>query len=266
MNVDLIDHLVCPRCGPPYGLLLLAHDVRDRRVREGEFGCPNCRDRFPVSGWFGDLRPPPRGAGVGGVAAGDGGASAGADPGGARGGQGAVAGATGESAGGRVAVEAGEGEDAVGGSAERAVQFAAALGVTGGPGLVVVTDAHRAEAVHLARLVDGIEVLVVGWGGRGMAAAGTGTGGVSAFVAGPRLPLRDGAVRGVVADGRGGEGWWGEGRRVLMAGGRLVITGATREARDWVGGAGLVMVLDEGRMVVGAVPAPGGGLTLTGRS
>ena len=48
VNVGLTDHLVCPRCGPPFGLILLARDVRDRRVREGEFGCPNCRDRFPV--------------------------------------------------------------------------------------------------------------------------------------------------------------------------------------------------------------------------
>ncbi|MCY4573134.1 MAG: hypothetical protein OXF01_10075 [Gemmatimonadetes bacterium] len=228
MNVDLIDHLVCPRCGPPNGLLLLAHEVRERRVHEGEFGCPNCRDRFPVSGGFGDLRPPPRGEGVGGAG-----------------------------------LRAGE---AAGDAADRALRIAAALGVTRGPGLIVVTDAHRAEAVHLARLVDGIEVLVVGWGGREMVAEGVVVKGVSAFVAGPRLPLRDGAVRGVVAVGRGGEGWWGEGRRVLMAGGRLVITEATREARDWVGGAGLVTILDEGGMVVGAVPVPSGGLKLTGRS
>ena len=26
-------------------------------------GCPNCRDRFPVEGGFGDFRPPPRSAG-----------------------------------------------------------------------------------------------------------------------------------------------------------------------------------------------------------
>ena len=63
MNIGLVDHLVCPRCGPPFGLVLLAHEVRDRRVSEGEFGCPNCRDRFPVEGGFADLRPPPRGAG-----------------------------------------------------------------------------------------------------------------------------------------------------------------------------------------------------------
>ena len=247
MNVDLVDHLVCPRCGPPYGLLLLAHDVRDRRVRKGEFGCSNCRDRFPVVDGFGDLRPPPRGEGVG-LPGGDDGAAGGSDvsqPG------------RGESA---------ETDGADAGGAERALQIAAVLGVARGPGLVVVTDAHRAEAVHIARLVRGIEVLVVGWGGRGMVADVGDGGGVSAFVAGPRLPLRDGAVRGVAADGEDGGRWWDEGRRVLMAGGRIAITGATREAREWVRGAGLVTVLDEDGMVVGAVPVPGGGVKLTAGS
>ena len=160
MNVTLTDHLVCPRCGPPFGLVLLARDVRDRRVHEGEFGCPNCRDRFPVEGRFGDLRPPPRGAG-----------------------------------GGVVEVEEGDGSegepDRGGGRQAAALRLAAALGVTSGPGLVVVSDGHRAEAVPLARLVRGIEVVVVGWGGRGLVGEG-----VSAFVTGPRLPLRDGVVRG----------------------------------------------------------------------
>ena len=283
MNVALVDHLVCPRCGPPNGLLLLAHDVRERRVHEGEFGCPNCRDRFPVTGGFGDLRPPPRvespaGApeveGVGGVGD-DGGGSGGGGQGGVGDGGGATATGAGRSRGGRAAVEgaeAAEGEDAAaegetGGDADvagRALRLAAALGVTRGPGLIVVTDAHRAEAPHLARLVDGIEVLVVGWGGREMVAGGTSAGGVSAFVTGPRLPLRDGAVRGVVADGDSGEAWWDEGRRVLMGGGRIVVTGATSEARDWVRGAGLGVVLDGGGVVVGAVPVPGEGVKLTG--
>ncbi len=277
MNVDLIDHLVCPRCGPPNGLLLLAREVRDRRVREGEFGCPNCRDRFPVAGGFGDLRPPPRGESPGGAPQGegvvavgrDGEESASAGQGGVGEGGGVTATGAGGSGGGRAAGETVDGEDAAetgGGAADRGLALAAVLGVTRGPGLIVVTDAHRAEAPHLARLVDGIEVLVVGWGGRGMVAEGTGAGGVSAFVTGPRLPLRDGAVRGVVADGDSGERWWEEGRRVLMAGGRIAITEARREAREWVGGAGLVTILDEGGMVVGAVPVPGEGLKLTGLS
>ena len=221
MNVTLTDHLVCPRCGPPFGLVLLARDVRDRRVYEGEFGCPNCRDRFPVEGGFGDLRPPPRGVGAG------------------------------EGGGGRRRQAAGAAGVDVG---EAALRLAAALGVTSGPGLVVVSDGHRDEAAPLARLVRGIEVVVVGWEGRGLVGEG-----VSAFVTGPKLPLRDGVARGVVAEGGSGDGWWGECLRVVMPGGRIVITGATGEAREWVVTAGLVRLLDEGGMVVGGVAAPGTG-------
>ena len=224
MNVTLTDHLVCPRCGPPFGLVLLARDVRERRVYEGEFGCPNCRDRFPVEGGFGDLRPPPRGVGPGGVGAVD------------------------ES-------DVSEGERELPGDRQTAaLRLAAALGVTSGPGLVVVSDGHRDEAPALAQLVRGIEVVVVGWGGRGLRGDG-----VSAFVTGPRLPLRDRVARGVVVEGGSGAGWWGECLRVVMPGGRIVITGATGEAREWVVGAGLVTLLDEGGMVVGGVAAPGTG-------
>ena len=60
MNVLLTDVLTCPRCGPDFGLILLAHEVVERRVAEGELGCPNCRDRFPVHRGFADLRAPPR--------------------------------------------------------------------------------------------------------------------------------------------------------------------------------------------------------------
>ena len=230
MNVTLTDHLVCPRCGPPFGLVLLARDVRERRVHEGEFGCPNCRDRFPVVEGFGDLRPPPRGVGAG---------------------EGGEGWADGEG-------EAGRGSaGAAGSTAHRkasALRLAAALGVTGGPGLVAVSDGHRAEAVVLARLVRGIEVVVVGWGGRGLRGDG-----VSAFVTGPKLPLRDSVARGVVAEGGSGTGWWEECLRVVMPGGRIVITGATGEAVEWVVAAGLVTLLDEDGMVVGGVAAPGAG-------
>lgn len=60
MHVLLTDRLTCPRCGPGFGLILLADRVDDRRVYEGSLGCPNCRDQFPVTGGFGDLRAPPR--------------------------------------------------------------------------------------------------------------------------------------------------------------------------------------------------------------
>jgi hypothetical protein len=60
VHLLLVDKLSCPRCGPPFGLVLLADSVVERRVLSGSLGCPNCRDRFPVVGGFGDLRAPPR--------------------------------------------------------------------------------------------------------------------------------------------------------------------------------------------------------------
>jgi len=62
MHLLLTDRLCCPRCGPDFGLILLADRVDDRRVSEGRLGCANCRDAFPVDAGFGDLRPPPRGS------------------------------------------------------------------------------------------------------------------------------------------------------------------------------------------------------------
>lgn len=61
MHLLLTDRLTCPRCGPSFGLILLAHRLQERRVREGVLGCPNCRDNFPVVDGFADLRAPPRG-------------------------------------------------------------------------------------------------------------------------------------------------------------------------------------------------------------
>lgn len=62
MHLLLTDRLCCPRCGPAFGLILLAQRVEERRVLEGTLGCANCRDGFPVRDGFGDLRSPPRGA------------------------------------------------------------------------------------------------------------------------------------------------------------------------------------------------------------
>jgi uncharacterized protein YbaR (Trm112 family) len=59
MDLRLTDILTCPRCGPEFGLILLADRVEEGRILEGAFGCPNCRERYPVVAGFGDLRVPP---------------------------------------------------------------------------------------------------------------------------------------------------------------------------------------------------------------
>src|SRR5690606_33440071 len=60
MHVLLTDRLTCPRCGPAFGLILLAERAEERRVQKGVLGCPNCRDSFPIDDGFGDVRAPPR--------------------------------------------------------------------------------------------------------------------------------------------------------------------------------------------------------------
>ena len=60
MHLLLTDRLTCPRCGPGFGLILLAQKLVERRVLAGALGCSNCRDRFPIEDGFADLRPPPR--------------------------------------------------------------------------------------------------------------------------------------------------------------------------------------------------------------
>lgn len=68
MHLLLTDRLTCPRCGPEHGLILLAQEIVDRRVLDGEVGCSNCREHFPVIRGYIDLRWP-KGDGLADVAA-----------------------------------------------------------------------------------------------------------------------------------------------------------------------------------------------------
>ena len=59
MHLLLTDDLCCPRCGPAFGLILLADELEEKRLLGGDLGCANCRERYPVREGFADLRPPP---------------------------------------------------------------------------------------------------------------------------------------------------------------------------------------------------------------
>jgi uncharacterized protein YbaR (Trm112 family) len=58
MHILLTDVLTCPRCGPEFGLILLAERIGDRRVLEGRLGCPNCREQYPIREGMVDARLP----------------------------------------------------------------------------------------------------------------------------------------------------------------------------------------------------------------
>lgn len=56
MHILLTDVLTCPRCGPEFGLIVLADEMDGRVVVEGRLGCANCREEFPIRGGVTDLR------------------------------------------------------------------------------------------------------------------------------------------------------------------------------------------------------------------
>ena len=122
MELLLTDRLSCPRCGPTFGLILLANDMAARRVREGRLGCPNCRDAFPVRDGFADLRAPPRGPLEGGLA-------------------GSV-------------VDRRE-------AAEEAERIIALLGVTRGPGTVALAGAPARFAARLVAHVEHLQAVAI---------------------------------------------------------------------------------------------------------
>lgn len=55
MHILVTDILTCPRCGPRFGLILLADRIEERRVLEGRLGCANCRETYPVRDGVGDF-------------------------------------------------------------------------------------------------------------------------------------------------------------------------------------------------------------------
>jgi uncharacterized protein YbaR (Trm112 family) len=56
MHILLTDALACPRCGPDFGLVLLADRIEDRQVLQGSLGCPNCRETYRITDGAADLR------------------------------------------------------------------------------------------------------------------------------------------------------------------------------------------------------------------
>ena len=214
MHVLLTDRLSCPRCGPSFGLILLADRMEERRVHEGVLGCPNCRDRFPVRDGFGDLRAPPR------------------DP------------LPDSDVAGRAEAADGGGPGAPSGDA--VTRVAALLGVAGGPGHLALAGPVARMADPLADLLDDIEVVAISALLRGRPERE----GVSRIVAGPGLPFYDRTLRGVALSGEASARWLDEAARVVAPMGRVVVLDAPAGALDRLGAAGLEPVLDEDGIAV----------------
>jgi uncharacterized protein YbaR (Trm112 family) len=215
MQLLLTDRLACPRCGPGFGLILLADRLVDRRVHEGTLGCPNCRDSFIVRDAFADLRAPPRGE----LAVG-------------------LAGACPRSVGGR--------PDRESAHAEQAERITALLGIPRGPGTVALIGSPARYSVDLVEAVTDLDAVVVdadvaSWSEHPR---------VSRIVSWPGLPFFSGVLRGAVVDGRLGQAMLFEAARVTAPKCRTVVIEAGGDATEVLREAGLSVLAAEAGTVV----------------
>ncbi len=206
MHILLTDRITCPRCGAGFGLILLAHEVRDRRVLEGDLGCFNCREKYPVRGGFGDFRIPPRTPLP----------SSSADL------------------------------DTASVDGEEIFRLGALLGVTEGPGTILIKGPAARFAAGLAEIIGGVEVVGLDPNLIGEEESE----GVSRMVAGARIPFFSGSFRGILLSGETKEQELEEAARVVAPFGRVVVLEAPPEAILWVEALGLKVLLREGGALV----------------
>ena len=119
MYLLLTDILACPRCGPEFGVVLLADRVEERRVLEGRLGCPNCREQYPIRHGVLDVRT-----------AGDAGVDESPSP-----------------------------ENVVAVDADAAVRLAALLGLADARGTVLIAGPGAALADAVTALLEEVEVV-----------------------------------------------------------------------------------------------------------
>lgn len=124
MNPQLTERLICPRCGPGFGLVLRADRTGEGRVLDGFLGCSNCRALYPVERGVADLRHPPRSRSRGRT-------------------QGAPPPASGDASG------------------RDALRLAALIGVARGPAMIAVAGRLAGCACDLAALLPDVDVVAL---------------------------------------------------------------------------------------------------------
>jgi len=230
MHLLVTDRLVCPHCGPQFGLILVAERLENRRILDGFFGCSNCQARYPVREGFGDLRPP----------------SGGKEPG-------VLQDSTAE---GGAAIR--ESRRSGSGQAEpdpelppepTATSLAAFLGLTSGSGFLLLTGRSVRHAAGLSEMGDGFEVVAA----HPSLANAPESEGVSRVRIGTSFPFRTGSLRGVVLEGPIESEFLREGRRVLAPASRLVLLTPGKGGRAAVEEAGLSVIAGDENALVGAL-------------
>jgi len=209
MLIVLTDILACPRCGPRFGLLVMAERLQDRRVEEGSLGCANCRQLYPIRDGLADLRYPPD-----------------AEP-----------------AEGAGSARSPEIDD------DAALRIAALLGVTGGPGVLVIAGPGSAIARQVAAIVP--ETGIVSVGPETLTLADHEGG--SRVLAMSGLPFRTGSARGVALTGWAASALLEEGVRTAAPGARLVLDPAPPGCVERLSAAGATLLLLQDGIAVASV-------------
>lgn len=233
MYILLTDILSCPRCGPGFGLILLADRIESRRVLDGTLGCANCRTKYPIRDGVADLRsvecmdaqagcsaPPPTTATE---------AAASRESG-----HGAAGGA-GDSAAGRR-------------DADAAFRWAALMGVTEGPGFLLVAGPATEVAGEIARLIEHIEVIALMEAPESVSPLP----GVSRIVVDRRLPFYSARLHGAALVGESAGALLEEAARVVGALGRIVLEPAPPDAETRVARAGMRVLARQDDTLVAA--------------
>jgi uncharacterized protein YbaR (Trm112 family) len=215
MHILLTDALTCPRCGPDFGLIVLAEGIEDRRVRGGHLGCPNCRSQYPIRDRVADLRP---------------------------GGSPSV-----ESSPSAEAPRGGEGDG------DAAVRLAALMGLAGASGLALIAGPGARHAAAVSALVPELEVIAVSDSADGAGSAGAEAGVSRVLASGAGLPFR-GGLRAAALTGGADDARLREGLRVLAPGARLVVDPAPADAAERLRGLGAEVLLQEDGVVVARAP------------
>ncbi|HSJ25590.1 MAG TPA: Trm112 family protein [Longimicrobiales bacterium] len=232
MHILLTDILTCPRCGPAFGLILLADQVVDRRVLEGRLGCANCREQYPVHEGIA------RFGGTAGKPVADGPGTPGTDTGaGANTGSGSTAARSPE-------------------DPDTAMRLAGLMGVTEGPGHMVLLGDAAAHATAVADMIPGVQVVAAGsdlaaWPPL-PAEYASGDGGVSRVEVSGRLPFASGRLLGIAVTGSCADAWLEEAARMVAPARRLVLDPAPADAEARLVPSGLQVVAHEGSTLVAA--------------
>lgn len=240
MFLELSEVLVCPRCRPAQGLIVLVGELEDRRVVEGHLGCPECERRYPLRRGVVHFDEP---AGDGEEEPGGGSEVRGRDPG--------------EATPVRADGDPGPGDGSGGwpdGADDEtmATRVAALLGVTEGEGYLLLGPNLSALAAHVARRIGGAEVLAV-VGGAGPEAPAEGVSPLRG-VEPDSLPVVSRRLRGValLAPDRDEIR---EAGRLLSAGGRLAVFRPPPSTEELVRDGGLDILAADERALVAGRPA-----------